>query len=165
VIARGVFVPAEDCARVGRALLVAQVELRRQGLVDPRLAKLAEEALSVARSQPKVAPPAPAGARSDTADHFLPGRCLSVAEAASRMGVSSSYVRRLAATGRIPAVKKGSVWLVDERAVDEGSRGKGRGDRQDATGRASGAVHRGGNGREADEGADALLPRLQRQGA
>ncbi|HEY2181086.1 MAG TPA: helix-turn-helix domain-containing protein [Solirubrobacteraceae bacterium] len=42
---------------------------------------------------------------------------LSVNEAATRLGVSPAAVRQRIASGRLPAVKRGRSWWLDERAV------------------------------------------------
>jgi excisionase family DNA binding protein len=42
---------------------------------------------------------------------------LSVTEAAARLGVSPSAVRQRIASGRLPAIKRGRSWWLDERAV------------------------------------------------
>jgi excisionase family DNA binding protein len=42
---------------------------------------------------------------------------LSVNEAADRLGVSPAAVRQRIASGRLPAVKRGRSWWLDERAV------------------------------------------------
>jgi excisionase family DNA binding protein len=42
---------------------------------------------------------------------------LSVNEAASRLGVSPAAIRQRIASGRLPAIKRGRSWWLDERAV------------------------------------------------
>jgi len=42
------------------------------------------------------------------------GKLLSTSEAAERLGVSSSRVRRLVADGRLPAVRVGKTWVIRE---------------------------------------------------
>lgn len=54
---------------------------------------------------------------------------LSVREAAERLGVSAVAVRQHIASGRLPAVKRGRSWWLDERAVVRMARqrlGRGR---------------------------------------
>jgi excisionase family DNA binding protein len=52
----------------------------------------------------------------------VPARCrgvgtITAAEAAARRGCTSRQIRRLCASGRIPARRAGGVWLVDAAAV------------------------------------------------
>ena len=54
---------------------------------------------------------------------------LSVREAADRLGVGPEAVRKRIASGRLPAVKRGRDWWIDERVVQRGVRqpaGSGR---------------------------------------
>jgi len=54
---------------------------------------------------------------------------LSVREAADRLGVSPAAVRQHIASGRLPAVKRGRGWWLDERVVERMARqrlGRGR---------------------------------------
>lgn len=60
---------------------------------------------------------------------------LSLRQAAARSGVSSSRLRRLAASGTLRARKAGSYWVVSEAALEafmrlERPRGVKAGDRQ-----------------------------------
>lgn len=52
------------------------------------------------------------------------GEWITVAEAASRAGVSPGFVARLARLGRIRARRHGWAWLIDEAAVEDFARGR-----------------------------------------
>jgi excisionase family DNA binding protein len=47
---------------------------------------------------------------------------LSVSEAAERLGVSQAAIRHQITAGRLPAVKRGRSWWLDERAVERSVR-------------------------------------------
>jgi excisionase family DNA binding protein len=51
---------------------------------------------------------------------------LTVEEASMRMGVSVATTRRMAATGRVSAVKSGRQWLIDARSLRRGGKGRRR---------------------------------------
>jgi excisionase family DNA binding protein len=47
---------------------------------------------------------------------------LSVSEAAERLGVSQAAIRHQITAGRLPAVKRGRSWWLDQRAVERNAR-------------------------------------------
>lgn len=51
---------------------------------------------------------------------------LSVGDAAQRLGVSAAAVRQHIASGRLPAVKRGRDWWLDERLVEQMARARPR---------------------------------------
>lgn len=59
----------------------------------------------------------------------MPGRSLTVREAADRLGVGPVAVRQHIASGRLPAVKHGRDWWLEERAVERMARQRPAGGR------------------------------------
>jgi excisionase family DNA binding protein len=51
---------------------------------------------------------------------------LTLVEAAARLGVSYSVVHRLALTGKLRAVKRGTRWIVESRSLRRLLRDKSR---------------------------------------
>jgi hypothetical protein len=148
VIVEGVFVPAEHCAALGRALLAGQTELRRDGIVSPVAAKYTEECLRVARARTNLARGDGARAPSVSVVHFHGSR-----EAARISGWSIRSVQSLAASGAIGRRVDGR-FLFSESEVRELARRRrqGAGDRPGAPGRAPGRDGRRGRGVEGSEG-------------
>jgi hypothetical protein len=99
MIVDGIHVPVEHCEVIGKALLVAQEVLRRDGIVSPVVAKYTEEALSVARSRRNL--DAKTAGRASSETRSLPfGRLVGAREAKiSRWSIRS--VQCFAASGAI----------------------------------------------------------------
>lgn len=130
----GVFVPAEDAALLARQLdhLLAAVCRARPGVPRPRppraLVDLRDACRQVAEAHVArqhrdraqwinaTATIATTGGQQEHSPTMI-----STVEAAHRSGRSSEYWRRRAATGRVPAIQVGRVWLLDPAAVAKAS--------------------------------------------
>lgn len=141
MIVDGVLVAAEDCEVIGKALLVAQQALRKDGVNSATVAKYTEQALSVARERRKVASADTVRASSPLVSSTT-GRWVTVSEAAAAVGRRGRTVQWWASSGAVPARKVGPIWTVDLDEVIKyaRSRGQGRGDRPGASGREAGGI-------------------------
>jgi excisionase family DNA binding protein len=122
MIVEGVLVPAPLAARYGAVLAaLVRAQCRRDGSPVPvDLAALLDELVEVGDAYRNRG----AGSDDGTSGTDLCGTGDTLAEwdtkwVASRLGVSDSFVRRLARAGALPGRRMRGTWLFDPLDVDE----------------------------------------------
>jgi excisionase family DNA binding protein len=116
IVEPGVVWSEADCARFARWLeALARAEVRRDGcsLPDELSARFWEmrEVGDRYRDRYQASPEPGTGATMAGAD-------MVVEDLAARLGVTGSYVRRLARTGVLPGRRVGAAWVFDSRAIE-----------------------------------------------
>jgi excisionase family DNA binding protein len=91
-------------------------ELQRLLFALHEVAERQDEAKALARDNPESAPRARgAGFELET----VSGACATVGEAASVLGCSSQWIRRLARRGVLHGHRVGRSWLIDRASLDD----------------------------------------------
>jgi excisionase family DNA binding protein len=128
----GLWVPGRLAQVLGQVL---SAELRRRGrddgLSSPVLSALLDQLHAVAELAAARVPSGSADGTAEPADEVegarWPREDVDVDSAAVFLGYSAEYVRRLARTGALPAVKVGRAWRIDREDLVEFERERRRG--------------------------------------